>query len=144
MIVSGSHFVALRMGKLAFDDARLKTVFIKNGAGGATEADLIEQLLGEHAARSGYFSKYDFSDLLEVSARKPRANKDYEFPLPLVERCRKRILEVELTRGDNPTAASAPRFVTICGPFARQASRNSLKRAFASCTGHAFMAPPKD
>lgn len=30
------------------------------------------------------------------------------------------------------TAASAPRLVTICGPSRRQASRNSLNRAFAS------------
>ena len=37
------------------------------------------------------------------------------------------------------TAASAPRRVTSCGPSDRQASRNSLKRAFASCTGQACM-----
>ena len=41
------------------------------------------------------------------------------------------------------TAASAPRRVTNCGPSARQASRNSLKRAFASCTGQACMWRPK-
>jgi len=33
------------------------------------------------------------------------------------------------------TAISTPRRVTICGPLVRLASSNSLKRAFASCTG---------
>ncbi len=33
------------------------------------------------------------------------------------------------------TAASAPRFVTTCGPSRRHVSRNSLNRAFASWTG---------
>lgn len=33
------------------------------------------------------------------------------------------------------TAASSPRLVTTCGPSLKQAFRNSLKRAFASCTG---------
>ncbi len=33
------------------------------------------------------------------------------------------------------TAASSPRRVTTCGPSRTQVSRNSLNRAFASCTG---------
>src|SRR5208283_5699138 len=34
------------------------------------------------------------------------------------------------------TAVLIPRRVTICGPFLMVASKNSLKRAFASCTCH--------
>jgi hypothetical protein len=40
------------------------------------------------------------------------------------------------------TAASAPRFVTICGPSRKQVSRSSLNRAFASCTGQVFIVAP--
>ena len=37
---------------------------------------------------------------------------------------------------DTSAAFSTPRLVTICGPSVRLASRNSLKRSLASCTGH--------
>src|ERR1039457_5122714 len=41
------------------------------------------------------------------------------------------------------TAVSIPRRVTTCGPFSMVASRNSLKRAFASCSCHeAKVIPP--
>jgi hypothetical protein len=76
--------------------------------GGATDADVIEQLIGEREMTS-FFSRQNFSDLRMLSARKPRADFGrFELLFPIVERCRKRILEVELTRGDNPTAASGP------------------------------------
>lgn len=41
------------------------------------------------------------------------------------------------------TAASVPRLVTIWGPLAKHASKNSLNRAFASCTGHVSIASPE-
>jgi hypothetical protein len=76
-------------------------------AGGATDADVIEQLIGERDT-SG-FGRHHFDDLGMLTKRKlpPELNR-FEFLPALAERCCKRILEVELTRGDNPTAASAP------------------------------------
>ena len=76
-------------------------------AGGATDADVIEQLIGERDT-SGY-GRHHFHELGSLTKRKllPELSR-FEFLPPLVERCRKRIFEVELTRGDNPTAASAP------------------------------------
>ena len=78
-------------------------------AGGSTEADIIEQLLGDHELRGFYYGRPDFRELGLVSKRKPSQDfNHFEFLSLLVERCRKRILEIELTRGDNPTAASYP------------------------------------
>ena len=42
------------------------------------------------------------------------------------------------------TAVSTPRFVTICGPSVTLLSSNSLKRAFASCTGQRITGLPGD
>ena len=76
-------------------------------AGGATDADVLDQLLGDRDT-SGY-GRHQFRDLGNLTKRKlPVELSRFEFLAPLVERCRQRILEVELTRGDNPTAASAP------------------------------------
>lgn len=73
--------------------------------GGATDADLFDQLLGTRT-RSRWGSG-SFADLDHLTSRKgeellnkhPRAR-------PLVDRCRARVLEVELTRGATPTPAS--------------------------------------
>ena len=79
-----------------------------HAAGGATEADILEALLGDHEP-SGYFARQDFHELRNASGRKLSPDvSTFAFLPPLVDRCRKRILEVELTRGDQPTAASAP------------------------------------
>jgi hypothetical protein len=92
---------------------------------------MLDQLLGDRDT-SGY-GRRQFQDLATLTKRQPpvpsvsHAPSDpsiefhrlniqkaearlwrFEFLLPLVERCRKRILAVELTRGDNPTAASSP------------------------------------
>src|SRR5262249_45501024 len=67
-----------------------------------------DQLLGPRGTdRYGYAD--GFRDLSDLTQRK--LSKDYvpyDFLPPLVERCRQRILEVELQRGETPTAASAP------------------------------------
>jgi hypothetical protein len=90
------------------DRAGITQLCLAHGDGGATVADILEQLLGNREA-TGFFSRQNFGDLHEVSGRKPRAGLvRFEFLFPLMERCRKRILEVELTRGEHPTAASAP------------------------------------
>lgn len=74
-------------------------------AGGATDADIVEQLLGPRAG-SGYWS-FQFSDLGEMTRRKVQPiYAPFAFIRPLADQCRRRVLEVELTRGDNPTVAT--------------------------------------
>jgi hypothetical protein len=74
-------------------------------AGVATEADLIDQLLGPRPEED---TVREFNELWELTDRKP-SSLFARCPLltELTERCRRRILEVELQRGDTPTAASA-------------------------------------
>jgi len=38
VIVGGTDFVALGMGKLAFNDIRRKTIFVEDGTGSSTES----------------------------------------------------------------------------------------------------------
>ncbi|HEX4343843.1 MAG TPA: DUF5724 domain-containing protein, partial [Verrucomicrobiae bacterium] len=79
-----------------------------HAAGGATDADVLEQLLGVRDGGNHYWSK-NFQDLDQLSSRKPRTEyAQFKKLIPLVDHCRKRILELELSRGDNPTAASTP------------------------------------
>jgi hypothetical protein len=74
--------------------------------GAAREADVLDHLLGPR--QTGWYGR-GFDDLQHLSGRKlPRAYEPYPFVAGLVDRCRKRILEIELKRGDTPTAASAP------------------------------------
>lgn len=75
-------------------------------AGSATEADILDQLLGPRTGQAYWHAR--FSDLAEVTRRQLQAFlAPFTFLSPLADRCRRRILEVELTRGDNPTVASA-------------------------------------
>lgn len=105
---SGGNSGMLKACCLPRDRANFVETCQACAGGGATEADLLEALLGEHEP-GGYFSRSDFHELRQVSARKlPAELTGFAFLPPLVERCRKRLLEVELTRGDQPTAASAP------------------------------------
>lgn len=72
---------------------------------GATEADVTDQLLGpaqeqHHAYRH---------ELRQLTGRKPSPLLDQHPRLrPIVDRCRARIVAVELDRGEAPTAASGP------------------------------------
>jgi hypothetical protein len=71
-------------------------------AGVATEADVYEQLIGERG-RGGS----SFPDLRAITGRKPhQLFATYPILKGFADRCRERILEVELQRGDLPTAAS--------------------------------------
>jgi hypothetical protein len=73
-------------------------------AGGATKADLFDQLLGPD--EEGLGSRYE---LREISGRKPDEDvQRYPVLREIVDRCRERILDVELDRGETPTAASSP------------------------------------
>ncbi|BAZ26431.1 hypothetical protein NIES4073_73380 [Kalymmatonema gypsitolerans NIES-4073] len=72
--------------------------------GAATVADLIDQLLTTPSPL-----EYSFEDLRRVSARKlPADLAAYPILKQVGDRCRQRIIEVELKRGDLPTAASHP------------------------------------
>jgi hypothetical protein len=69
-------------------------------AGQAIDTDLFDQLLGPGSATN---------DLSELTApQPPEAMKTLPGLKAVVDRCRERILEIELKRGELPTAASAP------------------------------------
>ena len=77
----------------------------------ATRADVLDHLLGPD--RRSRYGNSGFDSLAALTARK--LDKDDESNLArrpevreMVERCRARIVEVELTRGESPTAATAP------------------------------------
>ncbi|HMA35880.1 MAG TPA: DUF5724 domain-containing protein, partial [Chloroflexia bacterium] len=75
------------------------------GAGGATEADLLDYLLG---SRGKAGRDRSFHDLGRLTGRKlPPGEADPRLQA-LVARCRRRIVTLELRRGDLPTATSAP------------------------------------
>ena len=86
--------------------ARLNEVAIGFSQNAATEADVIEHLIGSRPQSS--WNGRHFDALALMSKRKLPVQFQFDFLLPIVDRCRKRILEVEFTRGDNPTAASGP------------------------------------
>ena len=74
--------------------------------GAATEADVLDQLLGPR-----YASEWGsvFLELGLLTGRKrPKQFAEEEWLWPLVDRCRDRVLEIELCRGETPTAASGP------------------------------------
>lgn len=73
-------------------------------AGGATEADVLDHLIGPRIWKSWGHS---FTELHALSGRKPTPEMSkYPFLAELVERCRRRIIEIELARGDMATPAS--------------------------------------
>ncbi len=74
-------------------------------AGAANEADLLDGLLGPREV--GLYGGRAFAELYHLTARRAAGNVP-PIVSELVDRCRRRILEVELVRGDLPTAASVP------------------------------------
>eukprot|EP00913_Durusdinium_trenchii_P028504 g26732.t1 len=75
-------------------------------AGGATLADVIDQMLGPQTkGRHG-----DFTALRHLTARPDEDDRRLFKQRPeipeLIDRCRERILEIELARGESPTAAT--------------------------------------
>lgn len=79
-------------------------------AGGATEADLLDHLLGPRPeGRYTYYGRHQFGDLWRLTGRKSHPlTKKHLVLHEVVDRCRERILEVEINRGEMPTAASLP------------------------------------
>ncbi len=74
-------------------------VLIAHKLGAASIDDIYDQLLGpEH---------YSFGEIQMLSGRKPsELFEKYPFVVEIFERCRQRILEVELSRADMPTEAT--------------------------------------
>lgn len=77
--------------------------------GWANRTDLLQQLIGERPARSGYSYGNDFDDLRNYTHRKLRENLPV-LPewMQAVSDVRDRVLEVELARGDLDTPATLP------------------------------------
>lgn len=76
-------------------------------AGAATEADVILQLIGPRAGASHAYYAAQFGEFAQLSARARNPLFDeYPFTEELYRRCVARVLEVELERGEMPTAAT--------------------------------------
>lgn len=74
--------------------------------GVATSADVYDQLLGE---RPIHYGRSAFRDIATLTRRKPHPFlQQFTGLSEIVNRCRDRVLDIELTRGDMPTAATAP------------------------------------
>jgi hypothetical protein len=78
----------------------------------ATEADLLDHLIGPDQV-SRYFAGGHFPSLERLTLRKPHKKSEafltrHPEVRELVEKCRARIVEIELARGETPTAATAP------------------------------------
>ncbi|WP_103667634.1 DUF4132 domain-containing protein [Pseudanabaena sp. BC1403] len=78
-------------------------------ANAVTEADLLDSLIGERLGN--YY--YSFRELSALTQRDRTRNEfsnlpetDYQYLLELVDRCRRRIVEIECDRGDLPTPAT--------------------------------------
>jgi hypothetical protein len=92
----------------------LEEVLLAHRAGGASEEDILDVLIGprpKHERHYYYSGRWEFPELYRLSSRKlPADAAEFAVVPELVEKCRRRILEVELERGDMPTAASGAAF----------------------------------
>ncbi len=77
--------------------------------GAITNTDVLDQLIGSRTFKPELSQYENYSEIQRFTTRKPDALLE-TFPelKPLVDRVRDRIIEVERTRGDLPTAASKP------------------------------------
>jgi HEAT repeat protein len=99
-------------------------------AGAANDADVLDQLLMKD-------EDDNFSELQRVTALKPPEVVENCPPLrALIDRCRERIVEIELGRGEMPTAASQPalRIASLFG-------LSTLLRVWAALGSKAFSRP---
>ena len=79
--------------------------------GVASDADILDHLIGPrpNASRAWYGTRAQFFSLAETTRRRPTETvRDTPGLLELADRVRRRIVEVELGRGDVATAASYP------------------------------------
>ena len=85
------------------ESPELSLLCLAHVAGDANDADIFFELLGTrpHLRNDG------FTSLKQVTRRKPTEElKQFTWLQPIADRCRERVLEVELKRGDTPTVAS--------------------------------------
>jgi hypothetical protein len=89
--------------------ADLSTLMYAYEAGAANEHDLYDELIGERVGAGWRGQNGNFLTLDSLSRRKP-SEELLRWPVlkPIYERCVARLIEVELTRGELPTAASEP------------------------------------
>ncbi|MEZ6235179.1 MAG: DUF5724 domain-containing protein [Phycisphaerales bacterium] len=84
-------------------------------AGVATEADLIELMIGSTRSADRWHGGDSFHELRQLtSLRPPAVFKDHPELLGVVARVRNRILEIELARGELDTPASLPAIHMAC------------------------------
>ncbi len=108
-----------------------------HAAGAATDADVFDQLLGPR--EEGRYGGGSFDDLVALTRRGDKdLVKRYPTLLPLMERCRARVLEIELTRGDTatPASAAAMSLKSVCGignlvNILRALGKGNFKRGWA-------------
>jgi hypothetical protein len=95
----------------------IEDIYLAYELGGATEADLLYYLMGTEMPRGNDVSGLDsmvimdartnFTDLGELTRRHlDRSYSQYPALVAIADRCRQRIIEVEVQRGELPTAAS--------------------------------------
>ncbi len=120
------------------DRADLDVLASAYAAGAATNADVLDQLLGPR--QESRYGSGSFDDLEQLTRRGPGKRTMEEYPAlrPLMERCRARVLEIELTRGDTATPASKPAMSlkSICGianlvNILRALGKGNFKRGWA-------------
>lgn len=103
--VGGSDAAIVRARCLPRDRGNFVYLCRAHEADSVGEAEVIEHLLG-HRSESGYGRQ--FHELGEVTRRKLRdCYGIFSFLRQIAEKCRSRVLEIELTRGETPTAASS-------------------------------------
>lgn len=95
------------------DRADIDEIMRAYHADGATDADIFYHLLGAHETDKQHrWAGNSFNSLRDLSSRKPQL-RHIKFATDAklqacIAQCRQRIVEVELERGDLPTAASKP------------------------------------
>ena len=100
----------------------LKVTLAAHTIGVASDADVYEQLLGGRGQQ-----RYGMFDLAGVTKRKPnKLFSSYPELAVFAGKCRERVLEVELARGDLPTAAS-PAALTIASVFGAELALRLLR-----------------
>ena len=86
---------------------RIEEVLAAHELGVITQDDIIAHLLMIHWRHEGLMDRLYHHDLFRLSGRAPHSLfKDHPYLAELVDRCRRRIVEVELQRGESDTPAT--------------------------------------
>ena len=86
----------------------IEDALLAYAAGGATAADLYDQLIGPRTSEAYYWGWGNYQDLMQLSGtRQHPLAQTYPVLDEIVAACRARIVEIELGRGDMPTEVSS-------------------------------------